>query len=180
MPSPRHPACLLILLVAAFWSGVAGCGRAEPETADNHGYGWEYDLSGASGLRLRYDPAVPASEQADLEVFERALAEVSACVGLAAPGPLVVVVPRGSLDERSGAPPPPGLHVGGLYYFDTDLVVVTASLAALRHELVHYLLDQHGYPVDRNREHAHDAFTACVGPVALATGRPGAAADLPD
>lgn len=168
MPSSRSSPWCLLLAAVCLWSGLAGCGGAGSDPSDdNHGYGWEHDVAGASGLRLRYDPEVPARERAGLEVFERTFAEVSACTGLAAPGPLVVVVPRGTLDARAGSPPPPGLHVGGLYYFDTDLVLVTASLGALRHELIHYLLDRYGYPEDRNRAHAHGAFTTCVGPAAF-------------
>src|SRR5690606_31115849 len=119
-----------------------GCGRADPSD-DNYGYGWSYDEVAASGLRLRYDHAVAPGDGVPLATFEDAFGETEACVGVSAAGPLVVVVPRETLDA-AGVTPPPGAHVGGLYYFDTDLVVVSDSLYALRHELVHYLLDRAG------------------------------------
>jgi hypothetical protein len=154
----------LLLVLAA---GLGGCGAADRPAADNHGYGWEYDQTGASGLRLRYEEAVASDDRAALQVFEAAFGRVEACLGIAAGGPLVVVVPRGALDGRSGVTPAPGYHVGGLYYFDTDLVVVTESLYALRHELVHYLLDQAGFPVQLNRAHEHAGFANCTGPAYL-------------
>lgn len=153
-------ASLAVAVVVAL--ALAACGRAEPAD-DNYGYGWSYDEIAASGLRLRYDAAVPSGDRAPLAIFEQALAETETCAGLAAAGPLVVVMPRGSLDG-GGVTPPPGAHVGGLYYFDTDLVVVSDSLYALRHEFVHYLLDQAGFHVARNRAHDHPAFDACGGP----------------
>jgi hypothetical protein len=143
---------------------ATGCAKGPQASADNHGYGWEYEAAGASGVRFRYQPQVAADERAGLDTFEAAYAAVEACLGRAAHGPLVVVVPRGTLDGAAGVQPPPGQHVGGLYFFDTDLVVVTASLYALRHEMVHYLLDQSGFPMDRNRNHQHAGFTDCVGP----------------
>lgn len=164
MPGGRALALRLAPLAAASLLGLAlaACGRAEPSD-DNYGYGWSYDEVAASGLRLRYDDAVPPGDRASLATFEQAFVETEVCAGLSAAGPLVVVVPWGTLDG-AGVTPPPGAHVGGLYYFDTDLVVVSDSLHALRHEFVHYLLDQAGLPVDRNRVHDHPAFTTCVGP----------------
>lgn len=154
--APVRLALAMLLVVP-----LAACGRAE--RSDNHGYGWSYDDAAPSGLRLRYDALVEPPLRAPLAVFDEAYADTQACTRVAAAGPLVVVVPRGTLDA-SGVTPPPGSHVGGLYYFDTDLVVVSDSLHALRHELVHYLLDQAGFPVDRNRGHDHPAFDDCAGP----------------
>ena len=150
----------LAVLTISTALALSGCGAAE-RSADNHGYGWGYDEVGASGLRLRYDPAVTEASRYPLAVFEGAFATVVACLERDAPGPLVVVVPFGSLDGNPGFAPPPGAHVGGLYYFDTDLVVVTESLYALPHELVHYLLDQARFPVDRNRSHQDPGFDRC-------------------
>jgi hypothetical protein len=163
MVGGRRPARLALGALAALALALGGCARGGSDN-DNHGYGWSYDATGASGLRVRYEESVPEAERADLAVFETAYAEVEACLGSAARGPLVVVVRRGTLDGQSGVNPPPGAHVGGLYYFDTDLVLVTDSLYALRHEFVHYLLDQSGLPVGRNRAHQHDAFADCTGP----------------
>jgi hypothetical protein len=163
MPGGRIPLHRALALIVAPLLVLGGCSRPDP-AADNHGYGWSYDVASPSGLRLRYAGSVPAEARADLTVFEAAYADVETCLGRAAPGPLVVVVPRGSLDGQSGVTPTPGAHVGGLYYFDTDLVLVTETLYALRHEFVHYLLDQSGFPVDPNRAHRHQAFTDCAGP----------------
>jgi hypothetical protein len=162
--SGRTSRRLALGLLATAGLALAGCGRADEAGAGNHGYGWSYEAASGSGLRLRYDDAVAAADRAGLAVFEAAYADVQACVGRTARGPLVVVVPRGALDDRSGAARPAGTHVGGLYYFDTDLVLVTDSLYALRHEFVHFLLDQSGFPLDLNRAHDAPAFTDCTGP----------------
>lgn len=129
---------LLILLL------LAGCGGG-PD--DNHGYGFAYDVQGASGLRLRFNPAEPVDQRTPVEIFENTYMEVQKCAGLTAPAPMVIVVPEGTFG-----------YSGGHYYSDPPLVVVTA-LFMFKHEVIHYLLDHNTGNLDP--DHLSPLFTKC-------------------
>lgn len=77
----------------------------------------------------------------DEEIFR----EVSECVGVVAPMPVV---------HRAAVWPHTLAQSGAIY---TD-----ASDATLRHELVHYLLHHGGVPLKKNAGHDHPAFNQCA------------------
>jgi len=137
---------------------LAACGQ--PVDGDNHGWGWQHDAQAADGLRVRYaDDSTPRVD--DIDAVYQA---VAACMSVPLPhGPLLIFAP-GILATTD---------VAGIGFLDTGTFVIDSScidLAApggqftLRHELVHYLLDQIGFPRDRNQAHDSPYFSACVVP----------------
>ncbi len=143
-------------LVALLVLSLVGCGDAYDPAADNHGYGWAYDAEGETGLRLRWEPTVPAQPGIDLAWFETRYRETATCLGIDPPpvGPFVIVIPYPTVDGH-----------GGWYWADPPLVLVTdggfnVGFAeaymdnAARHEFVHYLLGRTG--------HDHPGFAACA------------------
>ncbi len=141
---------------------LLGC--APDPAADNYGYGWAYDAEGETGLRLRVDVANPL-DRSTLEPIEATLATLEAawldtitCTGLPAhPGPLVVIVESGELGPNRG-----------YTYYDTRLVLLAMNWGGLwlvetaRHEFVHLLLADHGFPDGRNTAHDSPLFDACA------------------
>lgn len=136
---------LPVLCLAAL---LFGCAGPDDPSADNHGYGWEYDAIGPTGLRVQYADDLPDSLRAPLADLESAWVDTAACVGIepAPPGPLVVLVP----DAFTCGAAYPAI---GCTYLDTRTIVVAAHRLtfALRHEYVHVLLertDHHSYLFD--------------------------------
>lgn len=119
------------LLVLLF---LAGCGSGED--SNNHGYGFQADLEGRSGLKLRYSAGVTEADP-DFQAlstptyYETAWSETQACTGLSAPAPFVILVKNGDL----------GSDIAGRYFSNPSLIVLDAHAYAVRHEMVHYLLD---------------------------------------
>jgi hypothetical protein len=163
------------LLLAYLCSCSSGCGGGQSDDAppapssaptsgisiDDHGFGWQYDVQGATGLRLRYSPVfAPDSPLADVTKYEQIFAEVKACTGLTASAPLVIAVPFGSLGLQ-----PNGSRYAGKYFMQPALIVVSGFAGSdilfyYRHELVHHLLfESTGDPDER---HTSPFFSACV------------------
>lgn len=132
-----------VVYLFVFLSSVS-CGSGGGDN-NNHGYGWEYDVQGASGLTLRYDPAEPVDQRTPVAVFEDFYRDVQNCTGLAAPAPLVLVVPN------------PG-GTAGRYYSDPPLITVT-GLFVFKHEAIHYLLDHNTGNLDK--AHNSELFANC-------------------
>jgi hypothetical protein len=129
---------------------MPGCGGGgdEPQSADNHGYGWEFDAASKNGLRLRKTGATTA----DADLLEAIAEGVEACSGInAAPPPFVIVVPKDSL----------GANVG-FYLPSPPLILIDESFGfgeAYAHEVLHYLLDVSTGNLDPN--HQNPAFEKC-------------------
>lgn len=132
---------LAILLV------LAGCGGHDP--ANNHGYGFAFDIQGASGMQVRYDPTEVSRgiPQTPVTLLEQFYAEVQACTGLSAPAPFVIFVSNAQLGE-----------LDGFYYSDPSLVLVK-GLFIFKHEVIHYLLDANTGNLDI--EHRSPLFHKC-------------------
>jgi hypothetical protein len=143
------------ILAAAILLALAGCGDVgdgsySAAENDNHGYGWNFDVVGATGLRLRYTPVFAAGDQvADPAFYEKGFAEVQRCTGLSAPAPSVIIVARGTLEFDDG-------HFGGLYYNKPSLIALDESIVLYRHEMIHYLLDY--VTGDLDPKHTSDIF----------------------
>lgn len=151
-----------ILLLAM----LAGCVGPRDDRDDNHGYGFQYDLSTLDGLRFRNHPPVTVLDQGQME---QAIAEpyhqVEACMQVMTGGPLVVVVSNDAL----------GSH--GYIYFDDGLILMADSsaqdgltqatsggpLSMMKHEFVHYLLNASGFPEYLNATHQSPLFVQCAG-----------------
>src|SRR5256885_10355616 len=90
---PAKGALLALLLVGA----LGGCGGgAEQEPLPCHGYGGEFDVQGAAGMRVRYAPPVqPRDPRANGAFPEQPYPMVERCSGIPAPAPRVVVEKEG-------------------------------------------------------------------------------------
>src|SRR5438034_791313 len=74
---PAKGALLALVLLAT----LSGCGGTEQEPLACHGYGCGYDIEGPAGMRLRYAPAVEASDPRANDVFlEQLYQMVAECV----------------------------------------------------------------------------------------------------
>ena len=135
--------CILLAL-------LTGCGNYQPDESlqsqDNHGYGWEFDVQGESGLKLRYSPWLPGGPLADVTRYERDFAFVESCTGISAPAPFVIIG-----------------KIPGFFYEDPSLIVIDEyglDTRAYTHEIVHYLLKvSTGSP---DPEHQSPFFETCV------------------
>lgn len=137
---------------------LAACGSNE--TADNHGYGWEFDEQAPSGLRVRYAGVTPRIEMSYIDAL---YAEVSQCTGVPAHGnPLIVFVESDALVMN-------GNYSAGVIFRDTGLILIDKKAAAdywylfrstARHELTHWLLN--GVIGDEDhRNHTSVFFASC-------------------
>jgi hypothetical protein len=147
-------ALLALLLLAA----LCACGGTEQEALPCHGYGCEYDVEGAAGMRLKYAPAVePSDPRANVVFLEQLYQMVEDCVGIQAPAPFVVIEKDGALIS-----PFDGLPRRGLYYANPDVVLIDDSAWtywALKHEAVHYLL--HHALGNSDPDHTSSLFVTC-------------------
>lgn len=130
---------LSLALLAGCGSG--GGGSTSEPVIGNHGYGFEYDAQGAAGMRLRYQPVLTKADPlSDPVFFENIYAQVETCVGVTAPDPFVMFVPRGALGSTDA-----GLTIYGEYLTAPSLILLYGDLdkelEIARHEFVHYLLD---------------------------------------
>ena len=134
---------LIVLLV------LAGCGGSSDD-ANNHGYGYEIDVTSNSGLRLRYSPTLKADDPyADITFYEIVFARVQACTGISAPAPFVIIVRNGDLGTDQAR-----------YYSDPPLIVVSSPMSVtFAHECIHYLLDYSTGDPDSN--HGSLLFKKC-------------------
>lgn len=143
---------LLVLL-------LVGCGQQQDET--NHGYGWGYDQQSASGLRVRYvGQMLPP-----IELLDAAYLETAQCMQLEPPhGPLLIFA-NDVLDR---------FNAEGTFFLDTGTAVIDSFLNdnaqtlnpyllwAFRHEMVHHILNETGFPIQRNRAHDSPFFESCA------------------
>lgn len=143
---------ILIALILLF---LAGCGSEEGR--DNYGYGWHYDVQGASGLRVRYQKGQTEPSLADIE---KLYSNTMSCTGINTTAPLIIFV------ESLGP------HIRGTTYLDTGTMIIATAIndiasamtAVIKHEFVHHLLHQSGSPVRENRNHQSNFFLDCVVP----------------
>lgn len=118
---------------------LAGCGSGDESgvSADNHGYGFQFDVQ--DGLKLR--------GSTDVAFYQDAFAKTQKCTGLSAPPPFVIV------DKLAGN--------AGEYFSDPSLILVDVDHTyAVKHEMVHYLLDVN--TGDSDGTHASHFFADCV------------------
>lgn len=133
---------------------LTGCGSEEGR--NNYGYGYSYDQSGETGLRVRY---MPGQSTPTLAQIEDIYSQVMACSGITATGPLVIFIDSFPEDSR----------IGGKTFYGTGTVVVATFgfpdadrvTLVLRHEFAHYLLSQSGYDQARNTAHDSPLFGVC-------------------
>ena len=149
----RFLALLAVCLVAA------GCGADDDEHAslksNNHGFGWHFEAQAANGVTLRNEPDVvgPVTVAVLADIYD----QTQACTGLNAPGPFVIVV-AGPVDG-------PGGDYTGRTYYQPPLILITEGpswIDTARHEFVHYLLHQAGFPRELNSAHDSPLFIDCV------------------
>lgn len=153
---------------------LVGCGQQEvyEQHNDNYGYGYHYDVVGASGLRLRYDPGLPDILKAELKtpaealpLFEQAWKEAGDCTGISSPAPLSIVVPLQTLFPKKGrayydsnttlAEEFNGIDgVSGIVWFSWNQ----------KHEYVHLKLAASGFPDELNSSHDSPLFDLCAPP----------------
>lgn len=128
---------------------LVGCGteptsQPNPELVDNYGLGYGYDeRDPETGLRIRYDAS--SNVKYDLKDIAIQFKGVMECTGLSAGGPLIVFtenLPAG---------------VGGKHYSTTGTIAVRQTYV-LNHELIHYLLEQTGFPREDNNNHRSELF----------------------
>ena len=141
----------LILLLCAFL--LSACGQ--PVSEDNNGYGWNYDDSGQTGVRVRYfDENSPR-----LAFVEKIFIDTQECVGVSAPGPLVIFV-----DEITDVPE----HVRGRTIYGTGTVLIEKIViddpnahvgGVLTHEFVHWIM--HVNNIQGNGDHTSPLFVEC-------------------
>jgi hypothetical protein len=137
---------------------AAGCAVEEEPDSNNHGFGFEYEARATNGLTLRNEPNVV--EPIGLAVLADIYDQTQACTGITVPGPLVIVVAE-PVDEQGQ----PGGKFFGLTFYGPPLVLITQGAiwtSVAQHEFVHYLLDQSGFPRERNEAHDSPLFTDCV------------------
>lgn len=131
---------------------LAGCGKAD---SNNHGYGYEYDVQGATGLKLRssaLDPADPDFQALSTPpYYENAWSKTQECTALSATAPFVILVKVGAL----------GSDKAGLYLPDPSLILLDVHAYGVRHEMVHYLLDVNTGDLDP--DHKSHFFADCGG-----------------
>ena len=144
---------------------LAACGRGDSDpAANNHGFGFQFDESGVTGLRVRYlDDTSPR-----LDFIEQMYRETMECVGFDAPGPLVIWLPSVQSDD--------GENTFGWIFLDTGTILADNNACildnckvlafqghVLKHQFVHWLLHRSGRLTEA-QQHAHAAveFTSCT------------------
>ena len=147
---------VLVTLAATVLVAI-GCVDREPASIGNHGYGWQYDVLGETGMMLRLAPAGGYG----LAQYEADYVSVESCLGIEAPGPFVVQVDTLPIPDATDT-------AYGITYLDNGTVVVYATPMNLqltshvaRHEFIHYLLWTQAFPEPLQRAHDHWAFGTC-------------------
>ena len=117
-----------------------------------------YDYAGPSGMLLSFD--ADASRYFSASDCDRAYQQVSACMNISAPGPVVRVVRNPIAVD--------GREYSGYTDFTTgQITLVSCSVAP--HEFVHYLLWASRFPNAENANHASGAFARCGTPLTTPT-----------
>jgi hypothetical protein len=157
--------------VAVLLLALAGCGDGDfgssvsTKDDNNHGYGWGFDETVASGLRVRY----ANNDAPRLAVLDGFYSAVSLCMGVQPPpGPLIII--RDDIRKVYGEE--------GATFLESGTILLDSQITTLdwnstlpwmeqarefppRHEMVHHILAQLGFPEDRNRNHDSPYFAAC-------------------
>ena len=148
--------CLCVLITGCV--AVGGCAVDEQSDSNNHGFGWAYEAQATNGLTLRNEADV--AEPVRFDVLADIYDQTEACTGISAPGPFVIVV-SGPVDDQGR----PDGQSPGLTFYDPPLVLIAQGstwVGIAQHEFVHYLLDQSGFPRERNDAHDSPFFSDCV------------------
>ena len=138
-------------ILPALLAVLTGCGDSpiDQDLATNYGYGYEYEfIDAVTGVRVRYHQS-PSSVKYSTAEIVFAYEQTKACTGLSAPGPLVIVADM--LADGTE---------GGIHYHRTGTIVI-ADAYSLRHEMIHYLLQQTGFPREDNNQHRSPLFVRC-------------------
>jgi hypothetical protein len=154
----RRAALSRLCVFFAVWVVTAGCGVEEQSNSDNHGFGWEYQAQAANDLKLRNEPDVV--EPIPLDVLADIYDQTQACTGISAQGPFVIVVSQ-PVDDQGR----PGGQSPGLTFYEPPLILIMQGatwVGIAQHEFVHYLLEQNGFPLERNDAHDSPFFSDCV------------------
>lgn len=122
----------------------------------NHGYGYDYHYYDAdTGLHYRDDRGTGRDPQTVIDIWRR----TASCMGAAElNAPMVIYTDDPQACARFDSE--------SCYLADPPLVIIgtyaewTAELYAVRHELVHYILDV--TTGDLDPEHSSPAFDVCV------------------
>lgn len=148
-----------LLLIAA----LAGCG--EQAVDDNHGYGYGYDEMAEDGLRVRYANDQPPR----MATLDEIYSGVATCMGIAnlPIGPLVIL--KDGLIASAGR--------DAMIFLDTGTILLDSQITTfgdwsltiqfpapryvIKHEMVHYLLEQSGFPRGLNDSHQSPYFDSC-------------------
>ena len=147
--------CPTRFVLLSVFALLLGCGTGD----NNHGYGYQYDQIGATGLRVRWSGAQLPS-LTDIEKFYQ---ETMTCTGISATGPLVIITD--SLPAGGSL---------GLTFLDTGTILIPslldpdprASFWTYKHEFIHYLLHQAGFDPAANAAHLSPLFIECTQPPA--------------
>lgn len=155
-----------LLLVFSMYACLLACGHDATSAAHNEPTSAQtlpaapgaYDYAAPSGMLLSFDADAPRYfSGADCE---RAYEQVSACMNIRAPGPVVRVVKT------------PVLVAGREYSGYTDFAtgqITLVSCSVAPHEFVHYLLWASQFPNAQNANHVSDAFVRCGAPLTIPT-----------
>lgn len=156
------------LLVLSF--ALAACGGGSMESTDNHGFGWEFDAMGASGLKLRFKPHLPDNGNifTDPAHYERLFTEVDACAGMSAPmTPYLILVD--ALGTGILGPTNNGVSVNGRFFSDPPLIVMDFRAAfspqVVKEERLHHVLMHNGVIIpngDWEHDHGSPLFDRCA------------------
>lgn len=141
---------------------LAGC--AAQVNDDNHGYGYSFDEGAPDGLRVRYANDNPPR----IALIDNIYTDVASCMNIAVlpAGPLVIL--------KDGLISEIGLDAGT--FLDTGTILLDSQITTLdwgasaqipapryviKHEMVHYLLEQTGFQRDLNSTHQSPFFDSC-------------------
>ena len=148
--------CITLLLCACGQDGTSAANNAEApatQTATPTAPA-AIDYAGPTGILVSFDADAPRYFSA--QDCERAFQQVSTCMNVQAPGPVVRVVKNPIVVN--------GREYSGFTDFSTgQITLVSCSVAP--HEFVHYLLWTSQFPNAQNANHVSDAFTRCGAPL---------------
>lgn len=154
------------LALLAAYLAASGCGHDATTAAEEASTPRQslpsaplsYDYAGPSGIMVSFDTDAPRHFSA--ADCEHAYQQVSACMNLRSPGPVVRVVKSPIVVN--------GREYSGYTDFSTgQITLVSCSVAP--HEFVHYLLWATQFPNAQNANHVSDGFTRCGTPLTAPT-----------
>lgn len=144
---------------------LVGCGGSDSGASNNHGLGFEYDVQGASGIRVRFvDGSPPIGFYND--IYDR----VQQCVNHSAPGPLIVFVDEVDSHVTDGHDPFAGIYLdNGTILIETKAIQNIEALKwAVAHESVHWVTHWNQLlTIQQQSEHASSLFLSCTTPTVI-------------